>query len=178
MSEKINSDFIELLTDNGAMLTMILLVLISIFNSSLKGFVYLFGSVVLYFIVNFLTTLSGGINCDKCFDSAVYVFTIIYLLIPMVEHNTFNVPLMMFLMILYSYFMFKQNGEGNIKYILLSSVVGFIWGGLYYVILTGSDETKQMLYYNEFNSSNRVACLRPSKTNFKCSVYKNGELIK
>ena len=33
-----------------------------------------------------------------------------------------------------------------------------------------------LLYFDEL-LSNKVACSRPSKQSFKCSVYKGGELI-
>jgi hypothetical protein len=33
-----------------------------------------------------------------------------------------------------------------------------------------------LLYFDELESNN-VTCSRPSKQTFKCSVYKNGELI-
>ena len=35
---------------------------------------------------------------------------------------------------------------------------------------------KEFLYFNELGSNN-VVCKRPSEQTFKCSVYKNGELI-
>jgi hypothetical protein len=35
----------------------------------------------------------------------------------------------------------------------------------------------QNLLFTTDTPSNKVACYRPSKQQFKCSVYKNGELI-
>ena len=34
-----------------------------------------------------------------------------------------------------------------------------------------------LLYYDDY-TSNKVACSKPNKQTFKCSVYKNGEIIK
>jgi hypothetical protein len=232
----------------GPYLIMIMLVLLSIFNSSLKGIVYLFGVIILFMIVKALSALKGenmtiyinkvmidAIKNKKLavaaaltnkvnevnkvneankaltnkvnettttvkklqsttlrftidpFNAALYIFTITYLLLPMLEHGTFNVPLLIFLVCIYSHYMISMvsgisAGDDDDKtspmpILFLSSLVGLIGGGFYYVFLAGNNETKQFLYYNEFNSSNRVACMRPSKTNFKCRLYKNGELV-
>ena len=214
----------------GPYFIMVMLVLLSIFNSSLKGLVYLFGVVILFMIVKMLSALKGGgavgsvISANASgnasgnasssvrsnvsretitqppsvgktqnidipivvdpFNAALYIFTIVYLLLPMLEHGTFNVPLIIFLVCLYTHYMIsmvsrkkEDNTPSSMPILFLSSLVGMIGGGFYYVFLAGNDETKQLLYYNEFNSSNRVACMRPSKTNFKCRLYKNGELV-
>ena len=225
------SDANLMLLTFGPYLIMIMLVLLSIFNSSLKGFVYLFGVVILFMIVKALSSLKGppitvqsnnaasgnsagsnsnfaGSNSNPVtssilnrrsvannvdpltimvdpFNAALYIFTITYLLLPMLEHGTFNVPLLIFLVCIYTHYMIsmismipiESSNESPMPILFLSSLVGLIGGGFYYVFLAGNNETKELLYYNEFNSSNRVACMRPSKTNFKCRMYKNGELV-
>jgi len=238
------SDANLMLLTFGPYLIMIMLVLLSIFNSSLKGFVYLFGVVILFMIVKALSSLKGppitvqsnnaasgnsaGSNSNSAasgnsagsnsnfagsnsnpvtssilnrrsvannvdpltimvdpFNAALYIFTITYLLLPMLEHGTFNVPLLIFLVCIYTHYMIsmismipiESSNESPMPILFLSSLVGLIGGGFYYVFLAGNNETKELLYYNEFNSSNRVACMRPSKTNFKCRMYKNGELV-
>ena len=60
--------------------------------------------------------------------------------------------------------------------VFVGLITGIILGAGWYSIIKflGNNE---LLYFNEFVSNN-VVCSRPSKQTFKCSVYKNGELIK
>ena len=55
------------------------------------------------------------------------------------------------------------------------ALIGFLLGAGWYTVFheTGYDS---LLYFNEF-VSNKTLCSRPSKQSFKCSVYKNGELV-
>jgi hypothetical protein len=46
------------------------------------------------------------------------------------------------------------------------------------VLLFRNKETQQLLFINELTSgSNKEVCSMPNKQTFKCSVYKNGELL-
>jgi hypothetical protein len=58
---------------------------------------------------------------------------------------------------------------------ILGGLVGFLLGTIWYIFFhaAGFDS---LLYFDELRSDN-VICSRPSKQTFKCSVYKNGELI-
>jgi len=58
----------------------------------------------------------------------------------------------------------------------MGALIGFVWSIVFYNILYQNNTLKDFLYYNDFDS-NKVACMRPSKQKFKCSVYKNGELV-
>ena len=59
--------------------------------------------------------------------------------------------------------------------ILLGSVIGFsiaiIW-----VYMLKSSGNSSLLYYDDL-VSNKQSCSRPSNEQFKCAVYKNGELL-
>jgi hypothetical protein len=57
----------------------------------------------------------------------------------------------------------------------LGGLVGFLFGTIWYVLFhaMGFDS---LLYFDELRSDN-VICSRPTKQTFKCSVYKNGEII-
>jgi hypothetical protein len=59
--------------------------------------------------------------------------------------------------------------------IILGALVGLLLGSGWYALLKGSGNP-QLLYFEEVSNGN--ACSRPSKQKFKCSVYKNGKLIK
>jgi hypothetical protein len=59
--------------------------------------------------------------------------------------------------------------------IVMGSILGLIFGITWFLIIKASGQTG-LLYYDDL-VSNKIACSRPTKQNFKCQVYKNGELI-
>jgi hypothetical protein len=110
------------------------------------------------------------------FNSALFIYTITYLLIPMMASQMVNFPLVVILLILYAIdcVIKKTNNCTTPVGIMLGSVVGIMWGAMWYVIINSQDP--KLLYYDDLVSS-KVACSRPTDQKFKCSVYKNGELL-
>lgn len=111
-------------------------------------------------------------------SSSVFVaFTFAYLLLPMVSNNQLNYGLIIILLSI-----FVIDGGTKINYgcnetrsVVLGGLTGFILGTIWYTLLhmSGNDN---LLYFDELNSNN-ILCSKPSKQKFKCSVYKNGQLI-
>lgn len=111
-------------------------------------------------------------------SSSVFVaFTFAYLLLPMVSNNQLNYGLIIILLSI-----FVIDGGTKINYgcnetrsVVLGGLTGFILGTVWYTLLhmSGNDN---LLYFDELNSNN-ILCSKPSKQKFKCSVYKNGQLI-
>ena len=64
----------------------------------------------------------------------------------------------------------------NIGGAFIGGLIGFILGLIWFSIIFATNN-QDLLYFSEFVSNN-VMCSKPSKQTFKCSVYKNGELIK
>ena len=184
----------------GPFFVMFMMLTMSIFNSNFKGIVYLIGVSIMY---TFITILNKTLNADTpekkneyhfpfcqlfgndiyysipSFNSSLYIFTLSYLLLPMLKNNMFNLPLVIFFLLLFSLDTVTRTTQlncTNSKGVSLGALIGFIWGFIYYNLIYQNDSTKQFLYYNDFGS-NKVACMRPSKQKFKCSVYKNGQLI-
>jgi hypothetical protein len=60
---------------------------------------------------------------------------------------------------------------------VLADVLGGSVLGTIIVCLLYYSTMQSLLFINELNSNNEV-CSQPSKQQFKCSVYKNGELVK
>jgi len=60
---------------------------------------------------------------------------------------------------------------------LLADVFGGSLLGVMIVCILYYSAMSSMLFINELNS-NKEVCSQPSKQQFKCSVYKNGELVK
>lgn len=166
-----------------------LLVTISIVNSDIKGFVYLAGVIFLFVITMLFNNAIGknelegtcafwniGLFKSPSFISALYVFTIVYLLYPMMVNGVFNFPLIILLLVIYVFDIIiraYRMGCTNLIHISLGSALGLCFTLFYIMILANH---KELLYYNDMLSS-KVACSVPAKQKFKCSVYNNGQLV-
>lgn len=171
------------------------LIIASIFNSSiLKGITYL-GGIVLCFITwilvgklfnkarpNFSSLTCNLLSIPGNFlipnlPIIISFFTFAYLIIPMIESSIINPSVIASLTILSSINVFYQlnNSCTDIIGVLISIIFGLILGAFWFVLFWASDK-RELLFYNELMSNN-VVCSRPKKQTFKCSVYKNGELI-
>ena len=62
------------------------------------------------------------------------------------------------------------------KPVLISLLGGLFLGSLISGILMYGTTLKKYLYINEVNS-NKEVCSMPSKQQFKCRLYRNGELV-
>jgi len=184
----------------GPFFIMFMMFTLSIFNSNFKGFVYLIGVSIMYAFISILNKTLNAESPEKLnayhfpfcqlfgdemyysipsFNSSLYIFTLSYLLFPMMQNNMFNLPLVIFFILLFALDTVTRTTQINCttgKGVSLGALIGFIWGLIYYNLIYQNDTTKQFLYYNDFDS-NKVACMRPSKQKFKCAVYKNGELV-
>ena len=187
--------FFSFLSMISPFVLILVLVFISIINSNLKGIIYLSGVVILFFIVILFqqTVRATGIShvadptCQlfhfpfplfsiPSFNSALFLFTIVYILIPMMNANLVNIPLIVVLLILYAIdcVIKKTNNCTTPIGIVLGSVVGGMWGAIWFILINANDP--KLLYYDDL-ISNKIACSRPTEQKFKCSVYKNGELL-
>ena len=169
-----------------------LMVMISVINSNLKGLIYLLGLVILFFIIlgfqyllkypnektnGFCNLFSITQYSVPSFNSALYLYTIMYVLLPMINMDMVNFPLIIVFLIFYiSDSVIKYTNKCSpIMGIIMGSFFGFIFGIMWFVLIRASGETG-LLYYDDL-VSNKISCSRPTKQNFKCKVYKNGELI-
>jgi len=69
----------------------------------------------------------------------------------------------------------KCVGSVDYPYIFLNLVLGTI-AGIISISSMYATNTQKFLFFNEISSSKDV-CSMPKKQTFKCSVYKNGELV-
>jgi hypothetical protein len=181
--------FLSLITP---FLLVFLMVMISVINSNIKGLIYLIGIVLLFFITLMFQNLIQSkthISNNYCnvfsisqfnipsFNSALYLFTIIYVLLPMISMHIINFPLIIIFMILYvSDVIIKINSSCTTPLgIVMGSILGIFFGIAWYLIIKYAGQSG-LLYYDDL-VSNKIACSRPTKQKFKCNVYKNGELI-
>ena len=185
--------FTNLLTFFGAVSPALLtffLLMVSLFNKNAKGFVYI-GGILLATVLNLLisnmfqktTPTADPFTCSiidfpgayytaPAYNTMFIAFTIAYLVMPMVFNNQLNYVLLVFLfLVLFSEAFSKLMRGCNdiidiLSGIIFGSIIGFMW--LHYI-------TRFTLFYR---ISQCVVCERPKKQQFKCSVYKNGKLIK
>lgn len=185
-------DSISLLALVSPFLLAFLMVMISIINSNVKGLIYLLGLIILFVIV-FLFQNTLRIPMDKTnqfcnifsisqfsvpsFNSALYLYTIMYILLPMINMHMINFPLIITFLLLYimDCIIKNKNKCSSPVGIIMGSILGLVFGITYFLVIRATGQTG-LLYYDDL-VSNKIACSRPTKQNFKCKVYKNGELI-
>lgn len=182
-------------------LLVFFLVMISIFNMDIKGFIYLGGilmaSIINIFLMNIIKNnsdpnrnpLCGILNIPFLFstnnlrfdnpslNSLIISFTISYLVLPMMFNKQMNYMVIVSLFSLFIIDTFSQitNKCTKMAGSILGAMVGFLLGAIYYTLIQQSGN-KNLLYFEEFQSNN-VICKRPRKQQFKCRVFKNGELV-
>jgi hypothetical protein len=175
------------------------LLLVSIFNYTLiKGVIYFSGIMLCHVIWMLLARLfpdnernpEAPITCDLInFPSLNYdmpnrptiitTFSLVYLLLPMYNNTDllFNPIIIWVLSILTLGNMFYQYSKkcSSIISILFGLIIGVKIAFLWFLLFWAAGK-KDLLFYNEL-ASNNLVCSKPSKQTFKCSVYKNGEII-
>ncbi len=174
------------------------LVMASVFGQNIKGIVYL-GGVLIASILNIpiMSMIGSPIDSEapptcRFFDptsvlvsaynspspSTLFVaFSATYLILPMVFNAQINYPLVVTLGALLALDMVTKvkarcTSAGGA---VLGALVGVVFASAWYTIFKAAG-LSSLLYFDEL-SSNRVMCARPSKQTFKCSVYKNGEVV-
>lgn len=174
------------------------LIMTSVFNQDIKAFVYLggilFATIINVFLMNIIKQPSSDLQKPICnlvnmpFSMSVYnapalnsmyiAFTMAYLFLPMFATNQINYGLISFITILFIIDAVNKvmNLCTNYIGIFTGLFVGLLMGSLWYTIFKSSGNSN-LLYFDEV-TSNKVYCAKPKNQTFKCSVYKNGELIK
>ena len=173
------------------------LVLVSIFNQNIKGMIYL-GGVLLASVINYIVSrmigseplenegsicnlvefplISSRFNVPN-YNSMVIGFTLMYLLLPMLSNNQIN-----FWIIGTIVSIFAVDAYVKLQYfctvprgITIGGIVGLSLGALWYFLFK-LNNFESLLFFNDLTSNN-VVCKRPQNQTFKCSVYKNGQVI-
>ena len=168
-----------------------LLVVLSIINSDIKGFVYLAGVLFLFLICYGVQSLLKGNTHEKScslwnislfkfpsFISALYTFTITYMLYPMITNQTFNFPLIVIFLIIYISDVVIRKVMGCSDYIMFifGSAIGVLYAFMFITIIGQSPNPENLLYYNDF-VSNKLACSVPSQQQFKCNFVQKGQIF-
>ena len=192
------SNMLQLFAALAPLLLGFFLVMSSLFNQNLKGMVYLAGvlmsSIINVFLMNQIKSPMSqkaidSISCNlveipyftqfnsPAPSSLFIAFTVAYLVLPMQYNDQMNYVILASLLCLFGLDAVTKIGNGctTLGGSFLGALVGGILGTIWYTLfhVSGYDS---LLYFDELESNN-VTCSRPSKQTFKCSVYKNGELV-
>ncbi len=118
------------------------------------------------------------------FSTFILALTLTYFVAPMIiisSKNKVNTVNYMVLLFFLTYICFDIGIKYSYKCIDFSSQLiadffgGVLLGGLVIITLI-STGNMNLLFINEL-TSNKEVCTRPSKQQFKCSLYKNGEIV-
>ena len=167
---------------------------LSFVNSNLKGFLYIgillfhcmIRNGIYWFYANgaeekFLNPMCNVVQYsygNSSFSAFVFSFTIAYLLLPMFLKGDINYWVFSGLTTSFAVDVAIKSYGGclpNISDVLINTFVGMACG-IAVVVTMNAAGISRFLFFNEL-SSNKESCSVAKNQTFKCSVYKNGELI-
>jgi hypothetical protein len=192
------SNLLQFFSSISPLLLAFFLVTLSMFNQDLKGLVYL-GGVLIASLINLIIMNTAQVKSDQlippscnliefpfnlneyvspAFNSMFISFTFIYLLMPMIFISSINLPVIICMSLLLVLDGATKIMAGCTSFWGVGSgiLVGGILGFFYYLVFTSTGKN-DLLFFNA-EPSNNVVCSRPKKQSYKCSVYKNGSLVK
>lgn len=196
------TNIIEYISFSAPLLVVFFITLLSIAQNSLeKGIIFNMGIVILSSIVLLLKNVIknkqsifaspfcnilpspftvkdiGVIYNAPSLSGAILSFSSTYLIYPMVINNQHNYSLLVFLIAITGINIVTEYNQkcSDIMGLVLGVLVGIFFGLLYYTLLYISTSSKFVYFADTI--SNNVQCSKPTNQQFKCQVYKNGEVI-
>jgi len=191
------SNLLQFFSAIAPILLVFCLIMISLFNSDIKGMVYLGGmlvaSLINLIILNtlkirhqhdvphFCNLIDFPFNINEytspAFNSMFIAFTLAYLYMPMSYISGINYPVIIFVfgLLVLDGVTKMMGGCTTFTGIFLGVCVGLILGIGWFALFYNTDH-KDLLFFGA-EDSNNVVCSRPKEQTFKCSVYKNGTII-
>jgi len=121
---------------------------------------------------------SYGSYGNATFSMFFLAFSIVYMCLPMIVNNQINYTILcvfLFYFVMDVGIRYRLNCVTSFVSIILNILIGAIVGG-FIVMCFYMANMQSVLFFNKADSSTEV-CSMPSKQTFKCSVYKNGELV-
>jgi len=162
------------------------LVLVSVFNQNIKGLIYL-GGVLIASVINYVVSMTicnivefplipNRYNVPN-YNSMFIAFTLMYILLPMLTNNQVNLWIVGTIVSIFAIdaYVKLQYSCTVPRGITIGGIVGAALGSLWYFLFKFTD-MQSLLFFNDLTSNN-VVCNRPKNQTFKCSVYKNGQVI-
>ena len=186
-----------LLTTYSPIIIVASIVLVTVVSKNFNGIIYLlyliasllFRTFIYYIIPGSKPVVNDGSVCSSIvyspygnatFSIFVFVFTLVYLFVPMYLFGTMNYWLFAVLVFYGILDMGVKAHLGCYKNEDIQIFVNALAGGFmalgFTLGMSSSSSSSQYLINNLLNS-NKDICTMPSKQTFKCNVYKNGEII-
>ena len=192
------TQFFRVVAITSPLLVAFFMIMVSLMNENIKGIVYLAGALLAIAINYPIQSAIGdryvappedSLLCSSfvlggleeyntpATSSLFLAFTFAYLFIPMYANSVFNYGIisMMLALIFGNAYAKIQAGCFNTSAATLGSLVGFLFGTLWYVLLKAGNAGK-FLYFGEMDST-AVRCSMPKEQTFRCAMYKNGVLV-
>jgi len=184
------------LTLHSPLIVAICITSLSFIYQNFKGLIYLLFLIGCCFVRSYVYSMTGSqknnvsgstniCNAVKyteygnaTFSAFVFSFTIMYLSFPMFSNNAVNYWVFCSLLSFFLIDMFikiYKNCIVNMSDLFLNILLGLSSAALIVTLMYVGGSGKY-LFFNEV-SSNKDICYKPSEQTFKCSLYKNGELI-
>jgi hypothetical protein len=167
---------------------------LSFIFQNFKGLIYLGFLIGCCVIRNYVYMVSGGTPAvndntictsiqyskygNPTFSAFVFAFTTMYLSLPMFSSGAPNFWIFILLISYFCVDMFiKLNKKCviNLSDLFLNVLLGLSSSALIVSLMYAGGSGKY-LFFNEV-SSNKDICYQPKQQTFKCSIFKNGELI-
>jgi hypothetical protein len=190
----INKDLVEVIVYYSPIILSFCILIISVFYQTYRGLVFFifitFFGIIRKFMASSLMGTPDTLTDKSCSTFKMFqsnktdgfviffiTFTTGYILAPMFIYNIYNVYVIAFLgiylvfVILYNY----RDGCSNLNAIIINVIYGIVSVMLSVIMLVSVGLSG--ILFNEDLSSDATICSMPSKQSFKCTVYKNGEII-
>lgn len=168
------------------------LMLLSVFNRSVTGFIFVLsflGVTIFRWILTKIPSVNvkdtsfcnlGGFDFNSSYSLYAMTFILFYLLIPMIQNDDMNwwaIGTILFCLTIDILYRSTKKCYTQLSWsnIMINTTGGMLMGILVPFIIYSLNRP-EWLYFNEM-SSNKNVCSMPKKTKFKCNVYKNGELV-
>jgi len=167
---------------------------LSFMFQNFKGFIYLGFLIGICVVRNYVYLMAGSLPMDNdrtvctsiqyskygnpTFSAFVFAFTIMYLSIPMFSSGAPNFWIFSGLVVYFFLDIFIKMYKKCIRKIgdLFLNILLGLASGAFIVSMMYIGGSSKYLFFNEV-SSNKDICYQPSKQTFKCSVFKNGQLV-
>jgi len=184
-------DGVEFMSYISPIIISAFLLLTSLSNADVKALIWLAFAIWGMLIIKFMKPLFSKYNVpdlgtckirtsaqDTPSTSAfLLMFTIAYMFFPMMVNKSYNILILVGLMIFFgidAVVKIKNSCTGYMG-IGLGALFGALWGGGMYAMLHHTGGEKYT--YFSVGSSNNTYCSKPKNQTFKCNVYKNGQII-
>lgn len=184
-----------LLTFYSPIIIAISVLSMSFVSQNFKGIIYLVYLLLFSWLRSLGLEISGSTKMDarpgdictmvqysqygnSSFSMFFIAFSLVYICAPMFFNQQINYWIFSGLLFYYLLDLGVRFYSGCVQKtseVLLHTVIGLASGIISVMVMYGTN-TQKYLFFNE-TSSTKDVCTMPSKQTFKCSVYKNGELV-